>query len=375
MLAIMALACAHVQAGEFVFDTPADDRWHYPHNFTPGSRPLASVFGGVTPDSNDRRAYNVIAWTTLDDIDPGLDPENYHILGIEVSLRNNKDYADWPIDVTADEWYTTDHNHDGTVNADGIPRGQPGDVDGESDDVDPGRPIELFGAGFGPTYDLATWDEADQYIGDLGNASDPFPFVYGATPQEILHVENHVRGLHNQAYGVYSFTPTPWAIGQPVNYTPGSQTVDFDVEFTVDLSLSDCDVRRYFQEQLDQGRVAVIISSLQEAEQQTPVTEYNRFYLKEAVPLGIWPDAKAPELIITLSTIPGDFDGDDDVDADDVAFLNGCSTGPALGPPTCECEIADLDDDEDVDQSDLGLLQRCISGTGNPGDENCLELP
>ncbi len=68
-----------------------------------------------------------------------------------------------------------------------------------------------------------------------------------------------------------------------------------------------------------------------------------------------------------------DLDVDGDVDADDLALLGSCASGPAIphdGAPLCQ--QADLDDDSDVDQDDFGALQRCWSGSGNPPDPGCL---
>lgn len=70
--------------------------------------------------------------------------------------------------------------------------------------------------------------------------------------------------------------------------------------------------------------------------------------------------------------VPPDFDLDEDVDADDLAFLMDCATGPSLGPPTAGCEAADLDGDDDVDQSDFGLTQRCFNGAGNIPASDCM---
>ncbi len=58
-----------------------------------------------------------------------------------------------------------------------------------------------------------------------------------------------------------------------------------------------------------------------------------------------------------------DLDWDTDVDAADRALLEGCATGPALGPPRPGCERADFDGDSDVDQADVGIWQRCLSGS------------
>lgn len=51
-----------------------------------------------------------------------------------------------------------------------------------------------------------------------------------------------------------------------------------------------------------------------------------------------------------------DFDDDGDISSADFMTLQGCITGPALGPPTPGCDQADLDGD--VDQTDFGLFQR-----------------
>ncbi len=72
-------------------------------------------------------------------------------------------------------------------------------------------------------------------------------------------------------------------------------------------------------------------------------------------------------------TPPSDLDGDGDVDADDVGFLAGCATGPAVGPPAAGCEGADLDADHDVDLDDFGRLQRCFSGRDTLPVAECLD--
>ncbi len=68
--------------------------------------------------------------------------------------------------------------------------------------------------------------------------------------------------------------------------------------------------------------------------------------------------------------IPGDFDRDGDVDADDMAAFISCSSGPAI-PISSECNLRDLDKDGDADVDDFGIVQRCYSGQGIPGDPNC----
>lgn len=79
-----------------------------------------------------------------------------------------------------------------------------------------------------------------------------------------------------------------------------------------------------------------------------------------------------PSYLVHIGPVRGDFDGDGDVDADDLAVLLACGSGPAIphnGTPTCQA--ADFDHDSDVDQDDFGLFQRCFSGPGNRADPAC----
>jgi hypothetical protein len=73
--------------------------------------------------------------------------------------------------------------------------------------------------------------------------------------------------------------------------------------------------------------------------------------------------------------VPADFDGDCDVDGDDVSDFVDCSTGPAIVQTDPQClapnATGDFDSDGDVDSDDFGKLQLCISGAGNPADPNC----
>lgn len=358
---VATTVCGRAVAQEYVFETPTDDRWHYPFSGTPGNRGVGTIFGAVFDTFNDRDAIVLVAWDTTGLIAPGQGAENYNIDSITVTLTNQANQfsmPDWLVDTTVDEWFTYDLNLDEMVNADGIPRGEPGDTDGESDDVDPGRPLELFGmgfAGFGP-FDEFSWVESSIYIGSSGAGNvprDPFPFVFDQDLNR-LHVEDSVKGLHNEDLGVFGFTPEPWAVGVPIGYTPGIQASPFDVEFEINLALSGGEVKRYFQEQLNNGRIMVAITSLNETAIQGPQSGIPAFYMSEGTMID--PGAKAPLLSISLSNCNnnGDIDGDLDVDLIDVESFASVAVGNETTPTLVAA--SDLNCDGSVDGLDVSLM-------------------
>jgi hypothetical protein len=71
--------------------------------------------------------------------------------------------------------------------------------------------------------------------------------------------------------------------------------------------------------------------------------------------------------------IPGDFDGDGDVDMIDLAEFEDCATAPGITQPATECHEFDFNSDDCVDQEDFAVFQRCISGNNNPADPLCNE--
>lgn len=379
----LLLGIGRANATEHFFGTPSDDQWQYWMNSAVGFRPTGSVFGApgeycpdpnsCNADFNDRDGMVILAWDTTSLIPPGLGAASYNVTRVRLTISvaaTTFTIPTWPIDLTVDEWFTYDFNSDGMVNADGFPRGDPNDTDGESDDVDPGRPIELFGAGFGPVYSAATWTEFSLYEGagtaqfgfDPTAPRDPFPFVFQDGTGDRLHVEDNIRGLHNDtlAVPVTRFTPTPWAIGVPQGYTPGSQTTPFDVEFEVDLSLSDGAVKGYFQEQLDAGKVFLIVTSLKETGAfGTDPGGFPSIVMKEG--LSQFPTAHAAQLRIEISNIPGDYDGDGDVTPADFEAFPPCMTGAggSIGDP--DCNVFDFDTDDDVDLEDYAAFMLAMS--------------
>ncbi len=88
--------------------------------------------------------------------------------------------------------------------------------------------------------------------------------------------------------------------------------------------------------------------------------------------IGLYVDFALTALTLESAFVPGDFDGDMDVDAADLDAMRLCRSGPAV-PASAGCEGKDLDSDNDVDQDDFGILQRCYSGPDQPPDPTCAD--
>ncbi len=69
--------------------------------------------------------------------------------------------------------------------------------------------------------------------------------------------------------------------------------------------------------------------------------------------------------------IPGDFDGDQDVDQADFAHLQRCLTGATIPPTDPACFNARLDADGDIDLDDVAVFLRCMTGPNQAGDPTC----
>ncbi len=69
--------------------------------------------------------------------------------------------------------------------------------------------------------------------------------------------------------------------------------------------------------------------------------------------------------------VPGDFDGDRDVDQADFGRFQVCITGATVPQLDPQCQGARLDEDQDVDASDLQIMLGCMTAPGVEGDPYC----
>ncbi|MHC4443436.1 MAG: sulfatase family protein [Planctomycetota bacterium] len=81
---------------------------------------------------------------------------------------------------------------------------------------------------------------------------------------------------------------------------------------------------------------------------------------------GYYP-AAAGDVWSFTTELPGDFDGDDDIDQEDFGRFQACLSGAGL-PYASECDEANLDGDNDVDLNDFAIFQGCMGGANQPPD-------
>jgi hypothetical protein len=178
---------------------------------------------------------------------------------------------------------------------------------------------------------------------------------------ELLHVENHVKGQFNGGLSppfcgppdaVCPFTPQPWAVGVPIGYSPGAQSVPFAVVFDIDVTQSEGAVRAWYQECLNEGRVFATITSLADTEMFGDPSGFPSFYMKEALAGSNPPPGAAAASLTIVLCHPADLDCDDDRDSVDVSILVATLLGVDSDPD--HFRRSDQNADGVVDGRDTG---------------------
>lgn len=250
---------AQALGGEFSITPPAPsmDRWVYPFGDFLGDRSVAPSFASFDPRFDTRDAQYLMGWNTDTQVSTNAGPTRYLLRRARVELRNSVNNA-FIYDATFDPYLTYATN-------------QPGYVP----DADPGRPVELYGAGFRNGFTSATFLENSPYgrINPINSANisigtrNAFAAMFGDQGQ-LVDVSNNV-GQANPEWTQPPFEVRPWAVGTTTNVPPG-ELVPEDAVFTFDLDLKDPQIVGYLQSALHEGRLRLILASLSPANQVTP---------------------------------------------------------------------------------------------------------
>lgn len=225
-----------------VFEEPSQDRWIYPSNSTPGSRGQASSFSALPASDgvDDRFGFFLFAFDTAAQIPAGLDPSDYRILAVTVTATIGQDRL-FRYDPSADplESFATPSLPAGVV------------------DSDPGRPVELHGAGFRNGFTAADFTESSPHGPGAPGGRNAYPL--GFDPDGIARdVSNNLTD---------GFDSRPWAIGLADDLEAGDE-VPFDTRFRFPVEATAPGTAGYLAEGLAAGRLWFSISSLHPATQQ-----------------------------------------------------------------------------------------------------------
>ena len=325
------LPAVSVSADDFAGSVPTSaDRWMYPFNATPGYRPGGSIFGTVSvpanPDFDNRDAQMIIAFDTEDIVPPNQGPDAYQLDSITVEMTLSGQ-ASSPLDTTYDVWQTY------------LPDGARGAVP----DSDPGRPIEIFPAGFRFDFTRLTWEEDTTFsvTGPFGT-NNRTVFTAGFNGKgALVDVSSNV----NDQVDV-----SPLAIATFPGVAVG-ETAPEGAVATFDVDLSDERTRAWVSESLDEGRIVFAISSLVFASQGDGIL--TQFYLREnpLVVVGVR-DSASLTMAGTVGDpgcdLPGDIDGD--------CQVTGADLGALLAAWGSNDPAADFNGDGIVSGGDLGAL-------------------
>ena len=328
------LAPMPAQADEFFIEIlrPSFDRWMYPFNATPGTRPVGSTFG-YTPDPSlpDTDAFDnrdgqiVIGFDTSDLIDSGLGSESYSVQDLQVTISISNDVCIY--DETYDSFtdFLPESDPDATI------------------DSDAGQSIELYGVGYRYDYDPFSFPENGPF--GFGNPAGQsvrslFPINYSAKGNEF-DISNNVRER---------FDPQPWAIGLTDTVAAGEAMPEGTV-LTFQVDVEDPQIQAYIARGLDIGRVDFCITSLTKVEVQAG--NFPNFYLKEN-PLVDFDLASAATLAATIQI--GDDPCAEPADINCDGIVNGEDLGAFLGAWGTDNPIADFNTDGLVDGVDLGYF-------------------
>ncbi|HEX8311624.1 MAG TPA: PEP-CTERM sorting domain-containing protein [Chthoniobacteraceae bacterium] len=256
----VSLACfagaTSLHAESFVVDrsAPTIDKWVYPFAASGGgARTTAPVFGAVgnVGSFDDRDGQFLVGFSLSGQVPAGLGAGAYEIQRATLTLSLSFATANKIVyDATYDPRSTYDLTTGAPINGD-----------------DPGRPIELYGAGYRGTYTAQNITETTPYTTSPSpSTGEGVRNIYatdGGTLTATRDVSNNIRD---------AFDPVPFAIGQvaPRNLNAnGTIKLDeddrMDVVFTLDLQ--NPNVVSYLRESLNAGVLNLLATSLHQASQ------------------------------------------------------------------------------------------------------------
>jgi len=251
---VVFIAALSAQAETYSFhaNAPTLDKWVYPFASSGGgARTSGPTFGAIgnVGTFDDRDGQFFVGFNSTDTIPSGRGATSYLISSATLTLRLSFSVADMVVyDPTYDLRSTYDLSSGAPINGD-----------------DPGRPVELYGAGYRNGFTATSVLENTAYAPPGDPTAEGVRNIF-ATDFAVgaRDVSNNIRD---------AFDPVPFAIG---HVAPGDLNADGtmkgDIDLIFALNLLNPNVVSYLQSALDQGRVNLLATSLHQASQGGPAT-------------------------------------------------------------------------------------------------------
>lgn len=312
------------RAEQATWSAPQLDTWFYHNAFGGvGTRWTGPTWSGgfvLNSSGNEfephsaaapsRHGMTLVAFHTASQITAGLPPYSYDIHAVTVTLTMQSSSGETI-------YYDPTPDTRAEVLSDFI-----------DNQYDAERPMELYGVGFrggytgyefqnvAPGPPLLDESPATSLYLPNGGGYIAYPIVGDAVrPGHYVDVSNSITGGFSEtAPGHFTspFEVTPWSIGQ-TNLATGAVIPD-NTTFTFHLDLNLPGVHSYVQQALASGALGFFFSSLHTTGEFGSGGGYPQWYMKEFV--GGIPATLTIDYTIR-ETLPGDFNGDEKVDAAD----------------------------------------------------------
>lgn len=247
LLLLLAITSGFAQSFSTNDANPAIERWLYANasSYEPPYAPVFAYFG--SEDDDTRLGQYLVGWDTAALVPTNHGPARYLIRRCRLTLTINR--GNWfAYDPTQDDYRTYFETNHAQYLA----------------DLDFGRPVELFGAGFRNGFSAATYEQTAPF-GSGGVAQRNAYAVSWTTNGTLVDVSNSVGKTNAAAFP--RFETWPFAIGQTTNAAPG-QLVPPGAKFTFDLPLADPFLLTYLQRGLNEGRLRFTVATLHAASGQ-----------------------------------------------------------------------------------------------------------
>jgi len=332
LLAIPAVLVATAAADVIEVDLaePTLDRWFYPFNASPGSRSDAPIFGAITdqevgfdPSFDNRDGQMLIGFDTSGVVPAGLGVASYTISAASVLVTIKSDLT-FEYDPTADPYTSWLPSMDPAYTA----------------DPDPGRPLEIFGAGFRCGFSASTFPENGPFCDNCSCfPPNPCRAVRCVYPVDFTGACVARDVSNNVDEG---FDPAPFGVAASDKLLQG-ESVPSGTVLTFEIDVADPCVQQYLAGALDEGMLDLVIASIYFAA-KGQAGSAPRIYCKEDLLVEFdVVDAAQLQMTVTTGGPVGDIDGDGIVGINDFLILLG-AWGPCdlPCPPAC---AADLDGD------------------------------